>query len=148
MNEQKFVYTSDSYDTTRAIAAEFASKLCPGDVVTLDGDLGAGKTAFTGGLAMGLGIDRHVTSPTFTIVNEYHGGRLTLYHFDVYRLESMDDLYDIGWEDYVTNGGVCVLEWADIVRDGLDLPYYEIRITKSNDNEDMREISIVYKQLR
>ena len=145
MNEQKFIYTSDSYDATRAIAAEFASKLCPGDVVTLDGDLGAGKTAFTGGLAMGLGIDRHVTSPTFTIVNEYHGGRLTLYHFDVYRLESMDDLYDIGWEDYVTNGGVCVLEWADIVRDGLDLPYYEIRITKNNDNEDMREISIVYK---
>ncbi len=145
MQGDKMIYTSKGYDETRAIAAEFAKKLLPGDIVTLDGDLGAGKTAFTGGLALGLGIDRHVTSPTFTIVNEYHGGKMPLYHFDVYRLESMDDLYDIGWEDYIKNGGVCVLEWADIVRDGLDLPYYEIRISKKDADEDMREISINYK---
>ncbi len=139
------IYKSTSYDETRAIAAEFAKKLLPGDIITLDGDLGAGKTAFTGGLALGLGIDRHVTSPTFTIVNEYHGGRIPLYHFDVYRLTSMDDLYDIGWEDYANGTSVCVVEWADIIRDGLDLPYYEVRILKNGDNEDSREISIDYK---
>ncbi len=145
MSDMNKVYQSSGYDHTRAIAAEFAKALLPGDVVTLDGDLGAGKTAFTGGLAMGLGITRHVTSPTFTIVNEYHGGSVPLYHFDVYRLESMDDLYDIGWEDYVSAGGICVVEWADIVREGLDYPYYEVRILKKGETEDSREISIVYK---
>ena len=94
---------------------------------------------------MGLGIETYVTSPTFTIVNEYRGGSVPLFHFDVYRLESMDDLYDIGWEDYVSQGGICVVEWADIVRDELELPYYEIRITKLSDNEDSRQISIEYK---
>ena len=141
----KKIYSSNSYEETRKIASEFAKNLHPGDVLTLDGDLGAGKTAFTGGLAKGLGIETHVTSPTFTIVNEYRTGTLPLFHFDVYRLESMDDLYDIGWEDYIAQGGICVVEWADIVRDELDLPYYEIRITKQNENEDARQISIEYK---
>ena len=138
------IYISQSYEETQKIASEFAANLKPGDVITLDGDLGAGKTAFTGGLAKGLGISGYVTSPTFTIVNEYRNGNMPLFHFDVYRIESMDDLYDIGWEDYASQGGVCVIEWADIIRDGLDLPYYEIRITKS-DKEDQRQISIVYK---
>jgi len=141
----KKIYSSNSYEETRKIACEFAKMLFPGDVVTLDGDLGAGKTAFTGGLAIGLGVDTHVTSPTFTIVNEYRSGRFPLFHFDVYRLETMDDLYDIGWEDYISEGGVCVVEWADIIRDELSLPYYEIRITKSYENEDARQISIEYK---
>ncbi len=141
----KKVCLSNSYEQTRDIACEFAKILSPGDVVTLDGDLGAGKTAFTGGLAKGLGIDTHVTSPTFTIVNEYRGGSLPLFHFDVYRLDSMDDLYDIGWEDYLSQSGICVVEWADIVRDELSLPYYEIRITKTPENEDARQISIEYK---
>ena len=141
----KKVFSSGSYEETRKIASEFAKNLKSVDVLTIDGDLGAGKTAFTGGLALGLGIDSHVTSPTFTIVNEYRQGALPLFHFDVYRLESMDDLYDIGWEDYVSQGGICVVEWADIVRDELELPYYEIRITKSPENEDARQISIEYK---
>ena len=141
----KKIYSSCSYEETRKIACEFAKILSPGDVVTLDGDLGAGKTAFTGGLAIGLGVESHVTSPTFTIVNEYRSGSLPLFHFDVYRLETMDDLYDIGWEDYISEGGVCVVEWADILRDELSLPYYEIRITKSKENEDARQISIEYK---
>ena len=92
-----------------------------------------------------MGVDTHVTSPTFTIVNEYRSGRLPLFHFDVYRLETMDDLYDIGWEDYISEGGVCVVEWADIIRDELRPPYYEIRITKSPVNDDARQISIEYK---
>ena len=141
----KKVYFSGSYEETRKIASEFAKNLLPGTILTLDGDLGAGKTAFTGGLAKGLGIETHVTSPTFTIVNEYRSGALPLFHFDVYRLESMDDLYDIGWEDYIAQGGICVVEWADIVRDELDLPYYEIRIKKLAENEDARQISIEYK---
>ena len=136
-------YTSNSYEETQKIASEFANKLKPGDILTLDGDLGAGKTAFTGGLAKGIGINGYVTSPTFTIVNEYRNGTMPLFHFDVYRLESMDDLYDIGWEDYISQGGICVVEWADIIRDGLDLPYYEIRITKLSD--DKRNITINHK---
>lgn len=136
-------YISNSYEETQKIACEFAKNLKPGDVLTLDGDLGAGKTAFTGGLAKGLGVSGYVTSPTFTIVNEYRNGTMPVFHFDVYRLESMDDLYDIGWEDYTSQGGVCVIEWADIIRDGLDLPYYEIRITKLND--DKRNITINHK---
>ena len=141
----KKIYSSTGYEETRKIACEFAKLLSPGDVVTLDGDLGAGKTAFTGGLAIGLGVDTHVTSPTFTIVNEYRSGRLPLFHFDVYRLETMDDLYDIGWEDYISEGGVCVVEWADIIRDELRPPYYDIHITKSPENDDARQISIEYK---
>ena len=137
-------YLSKSYEETQKIASEFAKKLKPGDVITLDGDLGAGKTAITGGLAKGLGINGYVTSPTFTIVNEYRNGSLPLFHFDVYRIESMDDLYDIGWEDYINQGGICVVEWADIIRDGLELPYYEIRITKQG-NDDERQISIAFK---
>lgn len=139
------IYNSDSYEETQKIAAEFASKLNRGDIVTLDGDLGAGKTAFTGGLAKGLGISGYVTSPTFTIVNEYHGGSIPLFHFDVYRLSSMDELYDIGWEDYICRGGICVIEWADIIRDELSPPYYEVRITKTNCADDERQISIEYK---
>ena len=137
-------FISNSYEDTQKIASDFAKKLKPGDVITLDGDLGAGKTAFTGGLAKGLGISGYVTSPTFTIVNEYRNGHVPLFHFDVYRIESMDDLYDIGWEDYVSQGGICVVEWADIIRDDLPLPYYEIRIAKL-DSDDSRQISIVYK---
>lgn len=139
------IYNSDSYEETQKIAAEFASKLNCGDIVTLDGDLGAGKTAFTGGLAKGLGISGYITSPTFTIVNEYHGGSIPLFHFDVYRLSSMDELYDIGWEDYICRGGICVIEWADIIRDELSPPYYEVRITKQNCADDARQISIEYK---
>ena len=136
---------SESYEDTINIAKDFAKSLKSGSFVTLDGDLGAGKTAFTSGLVSVLSPATTVTSPTFTIVNEYRQGSIALFHFDVYRLESMDDLYDIGWEDYVAEGGICVVEWADIVRDELDLPYYEIRITKLPDDEEARQISIEYK---
>ena len=94
--------------------------LSPGDVVAFTGDLGAGKTAFTRGIARGLGIGDRVTSPTFAIVNEYEGGRLPLFHFDMYRLTSSDELFDIGWEDYLARGGVCAVEWSEIVSDALE----------------------------
>ena len=96
-----------------------AATLSPGTVIAFTGDLGAGKTAFTRGLARGLGIGERVTSPTFTIVNEYEGGRLPLFHFDMYRLESSEELFDIGWEDYLRRGGVCAVEWSEKVADAL-----------------------------
>ena len=89
-------------------------------MIAFTGDLGAGKTAFTRGLARGLGIPDRVTSPTFTIVNEYEGGRLPLFHFDMYRLGSSDELFDIGWEDYLARGGVCAVEWSENVADALE----------------------------
>ncbi len=112
-------YRSGSEAQTEAIGARLAQGLTPGTVIAFTGDLGAGKTAFTRGLAQGLGIDQRVTSPTFTIVNEYEGGRLPLFHFDMYRLESSDELFDIGWEDYLARGGICAVEWSEKVSDAL-----------------------------
>jgi tRNA threonylcarbamoyladenosine biosynthesis protein TsaE len=100
-------------ETTLAVAAEFAQTLNPGDVVALCGGLGAGKTHFSKGIVSGLGCVAAVSSPTFTLVQEYHGGRLPVYHFDLYRLESPTELLGIGWDDYLDAGGVCLVEWAD-----------------------------------
>lgn len=105
---------------TEAAGARLAAALAPGSVVAYEGGLGMGKTAFTRGLAAGLGYKGRVTSPTFTIVNEYEGGRLPLFHFDMYRLGSSDELFDIGWEDYLARGGVCAVEWSEIVSDALE----------------------------
>ena len=102
--------TTHSADETQALGQKLASRLVPGDVIAYFGDLGAGKTAFTRGLAQGLGITDPVTSPTYTIVNEYLSGRIPLFHFDMYRLSSSDELFDIGWEDYLSRGGVCAVE--------------------------------------
>ena len=99
-----------SPEETEAVGRMIAAKLLPGDIIAYYGDLGAGKTAFTRGLAAGLGVTEQVTSPTYTIVNEYLSGRLPLFHFDMYRLDSADDLFDIGWEDYLARGGVCAVE--------------------------------------
>lgn len=112
-------YRSDSVRETEQVGEELAARLTPGAVLAFTGDLGAGKTAFVRGLAQGLGISERVTSPTFTIVNEYEGGRLPLFHFDMYRLGSSDELFDIGWEDYLARGGVCAVEWSENVADAL-----------------------------
>ncbi len=112
-------YRTHSEQETEAVGENLARALPPGAVIAFTGDLGAGKTAFTRGLAQGLGIGDRVTSPTFTIVNEYEGGRLPLFHFDMYRLESSDELFDIGWEDYLRRGGVCAVEWSEKVADAL-----------------------------
>ena len=105
--------TTHSADETQALGQKLASRLAPGDVIAYFGDLGAGKTAFTRGLAQGLGITDPVTSPTYTIVNEYLSGRIPLFHFDMYRLSSSDELFDIGWEDYLSRGGVTIEKDAD-----------------------------------
>ncbi len=109
-----------SPEETEALGARLAQRLYPGAVLAYRGGLGAGKTAFTRGLARGLGCQEPVTSPTYTIVNEYLGGRLPLFHFDMYRLSSSDDLWDIGWEDYLDRGGICAVEWSENVADALE----------------------------
>ena len=121
---------------TEAIGEALGRVLTAGTVLAYEGDLGAGKTAFTRGLARGLGAAEPVTSPTYTIVNEYLSGRLPLFHFDMYRLRSSDDLFDIGWEDYLDRGGVCAVEWSENVSDAMD-GAIRIRIEKCGD-EDRR----------
>ena len=105
---------------TEKIGAALGRVIPAGTVIAYEGDLGAGKTAFTRGLARGLGVADPVTSPTYTIVNEYLGGRMPLFHFDMYRLHSADDLWDIGWEDYLERGGICAVEWSENVDDALE----------------------------
>ena len=112
-------YITNSPEETEALGERLARTLTPGTVLAYRGDLGAGKTAFTRGLARGLGYKEPVTSPTYTIVNEYLGGRLPLFHFDMYRLSSEEDLWDIGWEDYLERGGVCAVEWSENVAAAL-----------------------------
>ena len=104
---------------TERVGSRLAAQLCAGDVIAYYGGLGAGKTAFTRGLAAGLGVTDEVTSPTYTIVNEYMSGRIPLFHFDMYRLSSSEELFDIGWEDYLARGGVCAVEWSENVEDAL-----------------------------
>lgn len=122
-------YLSHNEAETEALGARLAGVLTAGTVVAYQGGLGMGKTAFTRGLAKGLGCTDRVTSPTFTIVNEYEGGRLPLFHFDMYRLGSADDLFDIGWEDFLRRGGVCAVEWSETVQEALDADtiYVDIR---------------------
>lgn len=104
---------SNCTEETERIGAELAARLPAGSVVAFTGDLGAGKTAFVRGMAHGLGIKERVTSPTFTIVNEYEGGSRPLFHFDLYRLENADELFEIGWDDYLARGGICAVEWSE-----------------------------------
>lgn len=132
-------FTTHSPAETEKIGAALGKILPPGTVLAYEGDLGAGKTAFTRGLAAGLGCTDMVTSPTYTIVNEYLSGRLPLFHFDMYRLASSDDLWDIGWEDYLDRGGICAVEWSENVEDAME-DAIRIRIEKLDG--DSRRITI------
>lgn len=137
MENREFI--SDSPEQTRQIAADFAKTLKAGDVVLYEGDLGAGKTAFTKGIGEVLEVEEAVTSPTFAIVNEYEG-KLPLFHFDLYRLENYDDLYSIGFFDYLTRGGIIAAEWSENIPDlAADLDdgkraVYTVRIEKTGEN--------------
>ena len=133
------IFITNSPAETEAIGAALANILLPGTVIAYRGDLGAGKTAFTRGLARGLGVTAPVTSPTYPIVNEYLGGRLPLFHFDMYRLASSDDLWDIGWEDYLERGGICAVEWSENVADALE---DAVVITIEKTGGDSRRITI------
>jgi len=136
-------FISNSSEETERIACEFASSLKGGEIITLDGDLGAGKTAFVRGMAMAFDINDNVCSPTFTIVNEYRNGKIPLFHFDVYRIESSDEMYDIGWEDYISQNAVVVVEWAVNISDIFEEQPIKITISKNAvKGEDYREIVI------
>ena len=134
-------HRSGSVEETEQLGQALAEHLGPGTVVAFTGDLGAGKTAFVRGLARGLGIPDRVTSPTFTIVNEYEGGRLPLFHFDMYRLASSEELFDIGWEDYLARGGVCAVEWSENVVEALEADCLRVDIRRG-ERDDQRRITI------
>ena len=132
-------FLTNSPEETERVGAALGKILNPGTVLAYRGDLGAGKTAFTRGLARGLGYAEPVTSPTYTIVNEYLGGRLPLFHFDMYRLASSDDLWDIGWEDYLDRNGIAAVEWSENISDALE---DAIVITIHKTGETSRRIEI------
>ncbi len=132
-------FITKSPEETERLGEQLGKTLHGGEVIAYLGDLGAGKTAFTRGLARGLEIPMRVTSPTYTIVNEYTGGRLPLFHFDMYRLSSSDELFDIGWEDYLLRGGVCAVEWSENVRDAME-DAITVSIEKTDD--ETRRITI------
>jgi len=134
-------YQTTSAEETEHIGAALGLRLRSGAVIAMTGDLGAGKTAFVRGLARGLGVTARVTSPTFAIVHEYEGGRLPLFHFDLYRLSGSDALFDIGWEDYLARGGVCAVEWSEIIADALEPGAIRVDIRRGG-NPDTRIITI------
>ena len=133
--------TTHSPEETESAGKRLAEQLSPGDVIAYYGDLGAGKTAFTRGIAAGLHCSDAVTSPTYTIVNEYLSGRLPLFHFDMYRLSCGDELFDIGWEDYLARGGVCAVEWTENVEDAVE-PTVTVSIRKDDADPSLRIITI------
>ena len=133
-------FITNSPEETEKVGMALGQVLIPGTVLAYEGDLGAGKTAFTRGLAKGLGATEQVTSPTYTIVNEYLSGRMPLFHFDMYRLGSSDDLWDIGWEDYLERGGVCAVEWSENVADAME---GAVRVCIEKISEDVRKITIL-----
>ncbi len=134
MDIMEFEWTSNRVDDTVNFSKHLATLLQPGDVITLEGDLGAGKTAFTKGLALGLGIQRNVNSPTFTIIKEYQG-TMPLYHMDVYRLEDSDE--DLGFDEYFEGDGVTVVEWAHLIEEKL--PEERLNIFIYHQGEDTRK---------
>lgn len=135
-------YVSHGEAETEELGRRLAAVLPPGTVLACRGGLGMGKTALTRGLARGLGYEGRVTSPTFTIVNEYEGGGLPLFHFDMYRLEGPEDLFGIGWEDYLDRGGICAVEWSERVEEALPPDAVTAAITRHPEREDWRIITI------
>mgnify|MGYP003313415341 CR=1 FL=1 len=136
-----FEYISHSADETMNFAQKLASKLGIGDVIVLNGDLGSGKTKFTEGILKYFGLDNEISSPTFTIVNEYNTKDFNIYHFDVYRFADSSEFYAIGGEDYFSQG-LCIIEWGTIISDALPNNYIEINFEKSDENDDYRLLKI------
>lgn len=137
------VYETHNEEETRKIGQQLGESAKPGQIFCLNGDLGVGKTVFTKGFALGLGITEHITSPTFTIINVYEG-RLNFYHFDVYRIDDPDELYELGYEEYFFGDGVCLIEWAELVSELLPDDVININITKDLEKGlDYRKIEVL-----
>ena len=136
-----FIFKSNSEIETKEFAKKFASKLNKGDVLVLSGDLGSGKTKFTEGFLSYFGLENEISSPTFTIVNEYHKDETNIYHFDVYRLTDSDEFYAIGGDEYLNNG-ICIIEWGEIIEDILPNDYIKINFTKDDENVNYRTLEL------
>lgn len=135
-------YTSTCENDTLNFAKNFAKDLKIGDVIVLTGDLGAGKTKFTEGILSYFGLDAEISSPTFTIVNEYKNDNISIFHFDVYRLEDVDEFYAIGGEEYFEKG-ICIIEWGELIKDALPKNYIQINFSKDSTDENKRFIEVV-----
>ena len=136
-----YKFTSHSSDETMVFASKLASKLHIGDVVVLSGELGAGKTKFTEGFLKYFGLDKEISSPTFNIVNEYKKDDIKIYHFDVYRLEDVDEFYAIGGEEYFSSG-ICLIEWGELIEEALPNDYIKISFEKDLNDENIRYLNI------
>lgn len=142
MSEYDVEFESTSQEDTEKIAFEYAKRLKKGDIICLIGDLGTGKTAFTRGVARSFGIDEYITSPTFSIINEYYS-KTNLYHFDIYRLQDIDEAYDIGIEDYFDSDGIVVFEWPELIIDIIPKSYFKVEISKVDYSSNIRKIKIM-----
>ena len=138
-----YTFTSHSSVETMNFAFELASKLHTGDVVVLSGELGSGKTKFTEGFLKFYGLDSEISSPTFTIVNEYKKDDINIYHFDVYRLEDVDEFYAIGGDEYFSSG-ISIIEWGEIIQEALPKQYIKIDFKKDKSDENIRYLNISY----
>lgn len=136
-----YKYISNSEQDTKNFAKKIASKLHIGDVIVLTGELGAGKTKFTEGFLSYFNLEDEISSPTFTIVNEYKNDKATVYHFDVYRLEDSDEFYAIGGDEYFDNG-ICIIEWGELIKDALPENYINISFEKDETDESKRVLTI------
>ncbi len=137
------VIETTTSEETLALGRRIGEQALPGTVICVDGDLGVGKTVLAQGIAKGLGITEQVVSPTFTIIQEYRDGRLPFYHFDVYRIEDPDEMYEVGFEDYFYGDGVCMIEWAELIRELLPVDHIHIEVEKNPEKgPDYRRIII------
>lgn len=138
---KSFLYTSNSENDTKKIAKKLASKLIKGDLVVLIGELGSGKTKFTEGFLSYFGLENEISSPTFTIVNEYSQNDINIYHFDVYRLEDSSEFYAIGGDEYFDKG-ICLVEWGELIQDALPKEYIKIDFSRNENDENKRVLNI------
>ena len=134
-------FISKNENDTIEFAYKIAQFLNNGNIIVLSGDLGSGKTKFTQGILKYFNLENEISSPTFTIVNEYHANETNIYHFDVYRLADSDEFYAIGGEEYLNNG-ICIIEWGEIIEDILPNDYLKITFTRNTENENYRNLSI------
>ena len=140
---ENIIFKSNSENETKEFAKNFASKLNIGDVIVLSGNLGSGKTKFTEGILSYFGLENEISSPTFTIVNEYSKNNINIYHFDVYRLEDSSEFYAIGGEEYFEKG-ICIIEWGELIEDALPKKYIKITLSNSDTSENSRTLNIEF----
>lgn len=140
---ENYIFKSESENATKNFAKELASKSKNGDIFVLSGDLGSGKTKFTEGFLSYFNLENEISSPTFTIINEYHQNDINIFHFDVYRLEDSSEFYAIGGEEYFEKG-ICIIEWGELIEDALPKNYIKINFSRCSENENYRILNVQY----